>query len=191
MMNSSRTTQVFRSHPLNVRLAALTLLLLALVIPAGTALGQEKQAPDVGECQNLQVPAGNRLSSSVYAEGVQIYRWDGTTWVFVAPKAVLFSNVERAGGAIGLHYAGPTWESFTGSKVVGKVLQRCTADANAIPWLLLEGVHSEGPGIFDRVTYIQRVNTVGGKAPAEPGEFLGQVARIPYSAQYYFYRGRR
>jgi hypothetical protein len=38
------------------------------------------------------------------------------------------------------------------------------------------------------VTFIQRVNTVGGLKPAEPGEEVGEVARVPYAADYYFYR---
>ena len=40
----------------------------------------------------------------------------------------------------------------------------------------------------DKVSFIQRLNTVGGKAPARPGAFPGQVARVPYTADYYFYR---
>ena len=38
------------------------------------------------------------------------------------------------------------------------------------------------------MTYIQRVNTVGGLAPAEPGDFVGQEVEVPYTAEYYFYR---
>jgi hypothetical protein len=53
---------------------------------------------------------------------------------------------------------------------------------------LLRAVDSDGPGIFDGVTYIQRVNTVGGIAPAAPGNFPGEQARVPYTADYFFYR---
>ena len=61
-------------------------------------------------------------------------------------------------------------------------------DASAIPWLLLVAVSTEGPGVLDGVTYIQRVNTTGGLAPAVPGTFVGQEADVPYTAEYYFYR---
>src|SRR5206468_943717 len=44
------------------------------------------------------------------------------------------------------------------------------------------------PGIFARTTYVQRVNTVGGRAPGTAGTAAGQVARVPYTAEYYFYR---
>jgi hypothetical protein len=62
-------------------------------------------------------------------------------------------------------YAGPTWESVSGSKVVGTVSDRCTPDTEAIPWLLLRAVFSDGPGIFHRVTFVQRVNTVAASPP--------------------------
>jgi hypothetical protein len=53
---------------------------------------------------------------------------------------------------------------------------------------LLEALVSDGPGIFDGITHIQRVNTVGGIAPADPGDFVGDQARVPYTADYFFYR---
>ena len=90
-------------------------------------------------------------------------------------------------GIVGIHYAGPTWESNSGSKVVGTVLERCTPDPDAIPWLLLKAVSNEGPG-FSRVTFIQRVNTVGGIAPTDPGDFVGEEVEVPYTTEYYFYR---
>jgi hypothetical protein len=170
-----------------VRVAALALLLLALVAPVGAKPGNDNRAPDLGDFQNLKAPAGNKVCFHAYAEGVQIYRWSGTSWVFVAPEAELFTGPDDD-DPVGIHYAGPTWESASGSTVVGRVLERGTPDPDSIPWLLLEAVDSEGPGIFDGVTYIQRVNTVGGKAPAEPGDFPGEVARVPYTAEYYFYR---
>ena len=162
------------------------LLLLALAAPAGADPGNDNRAPDLGDCQELRVEAGNKVAFRAYAAGVQVYRWDGTGWAFVGPEAWLFAN--GGGGPVGVHYAGPTWESAGGSAVVGSVLKRCAPDAAAIPWLLLKAVRSEGPGIFGGVTFIQRVNTAGGLAPAGPGEFAGEEARVPYTAEYYFYR---
>ncbi len=170
-----------------VRAAALALLLLALVAPVGAEPGDDNRAPDLGDCQKLQVPEGNKVAFHAYAEGVQIYRWNGTSWDFVAPEAVLYAGDEDD-DPVAIHYAGPTWESDSGSKVVGAVLERCTPDPDAIPWLKLEAVSSEGPGIFDGVTFIQRLYTVGGKAPADPGDFPGEEVRVPYTADYYFYR---
>jgi len=171
-------------------LAISALSLLALTAPAMAQSGGDHQLPDVGACENIEAPTGNAVASHVYATGVQIYRWDGNAWVFVAPKAVLYSDQART-DIVGIHYAGPTWESFNGMKVVGRVVERCTADTTAIPWLLLEAVHDGKPDLFDRVTFIQRVNTVGGKAPTTPGAFRGQTQRIPYTADYYFYHEAR
>src|SRR5262249_44094426 len=88
--------------------------------------GNDHRAPDLGALQNLQVPAGNKVAFHAYAEGVQIYRWDGASWTFVAPEAVLFAHA--GGGVVGTHYAGPTWESASGGTVVGAVVARGTAD---------------------------------------------------------------
>ena len=43
-------------------------------------------------------------------------------------------------------------------------------------------------GEFARVSYIQRVNTVGGLAPVEAGSVVGEEVRVPYTAEYSFYR---
>jgi hypothetical protein len=171
------------------RRAALASLLLGLgfVVPAGAESGNDNRAPDLGEHQHLAVPAGHTVAFHTYAEGVQIYRWDGAAWIFQGPEAVLFASGEDD-GIVGIHYGGPTWESASGSYVVAAVRERATPDHAAIPWLLLQAVESGGPGIFNGVTYIQRVNTFGGLAPADEGDFVGEEARIPYTADYYFYR---
>jgi FtsP/CotA-like multicopper oxidase with cupredoxin domain len=158
----------------------------ALATQAAPASGATERAVELGECTKLQAPAGSKLVYHVYATGVQIYRWNGASWAFVAPEAVLSAD---AGGRskVGTHYAGPTWESVSGSKVVGTVAERCTASATAIPWLSLTA-SGTGPGIFERVTFIQRVNTVGGLAPSTPGSATGAEVRVPYTAEYFFYR---
>ena len=167
-----------------IKLGVMALTLIAIVAPVRAAMGKDNRRPELGDCQNLQPPAGSKVAFEAYAEGVQIYRWTGTTWAFVAPEAVLYSG----NGVVGIHYGGPTWESNSGSKVVAAVLERCTPDPDAIPWLLLEATSTKGPGIFHRVTYIQRVYTEGGLAPADPGDFVGEEVEVPYSATYFFYR---
>jgi hypothetical protein len=166
---------------------------LMMLITAGLAIAapatREQDGPDLPSplCDSLRVPEGNKLHSHVYADGVQIYRWDGLSWVFVEPQATLFANAGYD-GKIGLHYRGPTWQSNSGSKVVGARLFGCSPDATAIPWLLLEAVSTSGPGIYGSVTYIQRLNTKGGLAPVSPGAFVGATVQVPYTAEYYFYR---
>jgi hypothetical protein len=158
----------------------------AAQVGGAAAARNDNRTPDLGACQNLRAPAGSKLAYHVYATGVQIYHWTGTSWAFDGPSAILSAD---AGGrsTVGIHYAGPTWESVSGGTVVGTVQQRCTPDPNAIPWLLLSAV-SDGPGVLHHVTFVQRVNTVGGNAPSSPGNVVGAEARVPYSAEYFFYR---
>jgi hypothetical protein len=142
---------------------------------------------DFRGCDNVKVPAGNQLEAHVYANGVQTYSWNGTSWVFVAPSAVL--STDAAGtNVVGIHYAGPTWQGTAGSKVVGTAIQNCSPDANSIPWLLLSAVAVDQPGVFQGATFVQRLNTAGGKAPTTPGTAAGQVTSVPYTAEYLFYR---
>src|SRR5262249_41389963 len=156
---------------------------------ATPAKAEDNRAPELPSptCDHIQVPEGNKVAFHAYAIGVQIYKWTGSAWAFGAPAAVLYANAGYD-VEVGTHYAGPTWESNSGSKVLGKRLQGCTPDPTAIPWLLLQAVKSEGPGVLHRVTYIQRVNTVGGIAPSTPGSSAGEIKEVPYTAEYYFYR---
>jgi hypothetical protein len=162
------------------------LALFLLVTAVGAAPGGDR-APDLSAYPKLQVPAGHKVAFRAYAEGVQIYRWDGTSWVFQRPEAMLY-DFGGEGEIVGTHYVGPTWESNSGSYVVGTVLEKATVDPNAIPWLKLQATTSSGPGVFNGVTFIQRVNTTGGTAPASPGTCAGEEASVYYTADYYFYR---
>ncbi len=161
---------------------------LMLVFNSLALAGEGYRSPDLPpSCGSLQVPVRIKKTSHSYAVGVQIYRWNGTSWDFVAPLANLYAN-ENFNGKIGFHYAGPTWESNSGSKVVAARVAGCTPDASAIPWLLLQAVSNDGPGIFKKVDYIHRVNTAGGLAPTVAGSVIGEEKRVPYTAEYYFYR---
>jgi hypothetical protein len=164
-------------------------LWLALASVSVAQMNDDNRAPDLPSpvCDNIQAPAGHKVAFRVYARGVQIYRWDGDSWEFVAPVADLFADAGYH-GKVGTHYAGPTWESNSGGKVIGRRLEGCLPDTTAIPWLLLKAVSTSSPGIFKKVTHIQRVNTVGGLAPTTPGTAVDQVAEVPYTTEYYFYR---
>lgn len=147
------------------------------------------------------VPEGLRPSSGqvAYVEaratGVQIYECTTKAkepasyeWTFRSPEANLF---DRDGKPIGKHYAGPTWESVDSSAVVGEIKSKDPGPIpSAIPWLLLTAKSVTGTGVFAAAKSIQRVSTAGGIAPARPCSATNssEVARIPYTATYYFYR---
>ncbi len=173
-----------------MRLAVLTATMaIGLISTASGQTNIENAIPTLS-CSELQVPTGNKLSFHSYALGVQRYRWNGTSWVFVEPVARLFAN-DNYRGEVGIHYVGPTWESNSGSKVVATRDAGCSVDPTAIDLLLLRAVSNEGNGPFRRVTYIQRLNTAGGKAPTAPGSIVGALIDVPYTAEYYFYRGQQ
>ena len=145
----------------------------------------------------LRPPADQVLTLEAHATGVQIYECSasqdqraGFEWVFKAPEAEL---ADSTGRKIGKHYAGPTWELADGSKVVGEVKARDGGpDPEAIPWLLLSAKSNSGTGVFGQTRSIQRLQTAGGKAPSAPcgRDNAQQVARVPYTATYYFYAAR-
>jgi hypothetical protein len=140
------------------------------------------------DCGSIAVGDGFKLIFHVYAKGVQIYKWNGSAWVLDSPRASLFAE-ENYFGEVGTHYAGPQWESKSGSKVKAqRVLGTgCTPDPSAVAWLLLKKVETSGAGVFGNVELIQRTNTVGGLAPVELGS-LNEIREVPYTAEYWFYR---
>jgi len=126
-----------------------------------------------------------------YACKAQMDKPEPFGWVLVAPEADLF---DASGKRIGKHYGGPTWENLEGAKVVGELKEKADSpEADAVPWLLLTAKSSTGPGPLGQTKYIQRIGTVGGKAPAAgcDEKSVGNEVRIPYNADYYFYVGRR
>lgn len=190
------------------RLSALLVSSFALLLPAcgvpdtgaaAQALNDSRDSDDDRHTPaptnippGLAVGANEKLKLRLGAEGVQIYTCTAPTattgyaWVFKAPEANLFDERARFAGS---HFLGPTWQYKDGSKITGVVKARATVDATAIPWLLLTATSTGLPGKLAEVTSIQRVSTSGGLAPATgcDAAHVGAEARVPYTADYYFY----
>jgi uncharacterized protein (TIGR03118 family) len=153
--------------------------------------GHENRFPDLPPvCEQIAVPADSKVVFHVFAVGVQIYHWNGTAWVFFAPEANLYADANHH-GLVGTHFAtpeGPGWQLNSGSKVVEQRVDGCTPDSSAIQWLLLRTIIEEGNGALNGVSFVQRTSTVGGVAPSAPGAAVGDEARVPYTAEYFFYR---
>ena len=140
----------------------------------------------------IKSPADEELLLVAHASGVQIYvcRSDAEgkpAWTLKAPDAQLF---DQQGNAIGKHFAGPTWQHHDGSEITAKMAAKIDApDSGAIPWLLLNVTGHSGSGVLSRVTSIQRINTVGGLAPASGCAESSREAEFKssYTADYYFY----
>ena len=94
----------------------------------------------------------------------------------------------------------PAWQDSDDSSAVWAAALASSQDpafvaADAIPWLLLEAAGDRrgptgGKGLV-RTTFIQRLNTAGGRKP-ETGcsatEHIGAAKFVPYTADYFFYR---
>jgi Protein of unknown function (DUF3455) len=172
-------------------------LLTPVALLAAACASTPVVAPNAALPDPLKPDASQRALLSHHARGVQIYRCEAADgafkWTFVAPQAELFANAQSQ-AAVGSHGAGPFWQAQDGSKVVGKVKSRADAPAaGAIPWLLLSTAPEGAQGKLASVTHIQRINTVGGVAPAQgcggAGD-VGQQARVPYTADYVYFAAK-
>lgn len=196
-----------------VRIVSSAFMILSLGI--SPAIAQPAPAvPPVPD--NLQVPAGHTLFLGARAAGTQNYVCLPTAkrtvaWRFIGPQATLFADgADGALQQITTHFlsvnpiegtvARPAWQhSIDTSKVWGRV-RSSSADPlyvapGAIPWLLLEAAGTEvgpnGGGFMAQTTFIHRVTTSGGVAPATgctDDDETGKVALVPYTTDYFFYR---
>jgi Protein of unknown function (DUF3455) len=169
--------------------------LLAILVATVLAAASLPQPADPDVPKGITVPAGHKLLMKVEAKGVQIYKAvegkDGKLeWVLEAPLADL---LDAKGALVGRHYDGPSWEAADGSKVVrDKSEDVKVAPApnpkQDIPWLLLKVKAEPGKaGAFSSAVYVQRLQTEGGKAPAELPQRLGTKIGVTYKAVYFFH----
>src|ERR1043166_974999 len=185
-----------------------TALMLAATVTLPEAVRGEQQmrlsAPQVPAA--IQVPSGYKPFLVAHAIGTQGYVCVATgsvyRWATFGPQATLF-NAE--GEQVLTHFLSPTpysllpnpaWQHSRDSSIVWGQVLNSTSDPNfvapgAIPWLLLEAVVvGNGPTDGDKLEvtrYIQRVNTVEGKAPSTgcvTAQDIAKRALVPYEADY-------
>lgn len=172
----------------HLSLAALAALLAACAPMAKTASTQD------GLPDPIRVPPGHVVALETQGVGQITYQCrsksdhSGHDWVFVGPEARL---LDRAGKAIGRYYGPPaTWEGQDGSKVTGPQLAVAPAGAGHIPLQLVKANPATGMGAMQGVSFIQRVATRGGVAPADPcnAGAVGRTQIVPYQADYIFWK---
>ncbi len=143
----------------------------------------------------VQVPAGNSVAMQTVGAGDITYECrvkkdmaGQFEWVFVGPDAVL---ADRSGKKVGKYYGPPaTWESNDGSKITATQLAVAPAGAGNIPFQLVKANPAVGSGAMTGVTYIQRVATKGGVAPASAcgAGNVGSKEVVKYQADYIFWK---
>ncbi len=167
---------------------------VAVALPLTQVAEAKKPGPpDVPA--RIQVGAGHKVFLVGHAVGVQIYSCNATgggfAWTFVAPRASLYGD---NGKLVTTHFAGPTWQAKDGSKVIAARVDGVTVDPTAIPWLLLSATSTSVGADGDRLahtTFIQRIATTGGLAPAAStcnAGTAGAVQEVPYTADYVFWK---
>jgi len=174
-------------------LPAMLLAAVAIAIPGIALAGPADPAVPT----EIAVVEGQKLFLVAHAVGVQIHECvpngSGYRWRFAGPRAGLYSD---GGTLLATHFSGPSWQARDGSKVTATLDGNgtVTVDPTAIPWLRLRVTSASAGPDGDRMAetkYIQRIQTTGGLAPAAGtcnAETLGDVAEIPYTADYAFWK---
>jgi hypothetical protein len=201
----TREHQITRGIP-RIAWVASVALAFTLALPQ-TARAQTVIPPPVPP--GLEVLAPSEAFLLGRGVGTQNYECQPTSplgrvgWVLFTPQATLFDD---DGGQLITHFSSPnpdegrlvrvSWQdSRDTSTVWAKAIASATVDPNAIPWVKLEVVGARlGPTGGDALTgttFLQRLNTRGGLAPATGCDVLSDVghkAFIPYTADYFFYK---
>jgi hypothetical protein len=165
---------------------------------------------------NVAFLVGHALGTQNYVCRPSAAAPAGVAYVLFTPEATLFNDDD---GQIITHFFSPNpdpldpntnpavladgairaaWQhSRDNSTVWARVHQPVGAvnvDKDAIDWLLLDVVGAAsglaGGDFLTRTTFIHRVNTTGGRAPATGCALstdVGNQAFVPYTADYFFY----
>ena len=166
----------------------LSALLLAACAPMSAQYTQDALPTSV------QVPAGHQVAMQTVGVGKIAYEckakkdMSGHEWVFVGPDAVLN---DRGGMQVGTYMGPPaTWASRDGSAVTATQVAVSPAGAGNIPYQLVKANPATGSGAMQGVSYIQRVATQGGVAPAAmcDASNTGSKPWVPYQADYIFWK---
>ena len=169
---------------------------VAALLAAGATTAMAQAAFDQSTLPDaVKVPAGNKVAMETVGVGEITYECRDKKdaagqfeWVFVGPDAVLN---DRSGKAVGKYFGPPaTWQSSDGSKVTATQVAVSPASAGNIPLQLVKANPATGNGAMTGVTFIQRVATKGGVAPATACDATskGKKEIVKYQADYIIYK---
>jgi hypothetical protein len=174
---------------------ALAVSAVLAMTACASSMGAKPMFSQAGLPDPVKVPAGHRVALETVGAGDITYECRAKQgmagqfeWVFAGPDAKL---MDRGGKPIGKYYGPPaTWESMDGSKVTGTQLAVAPGGNGNIPLQLVKANPAMGMGAMQGVTYIQRVATVGGVAPATAcgAGNVGAKQIVQYRADYIFYK---
>ena len=191
-----------KTHPYQEKTMNKNLLSLALVATAAVTFFAGCASTPMMASYNqdampasVKVPAGHRVAMEAVGVGETAYecreKKDAAgqyEWVFLGPEAVLN---DRCGKKIGSYFGPPaTFENMDGSKVVGVQMAVSPSSPGNLPIQLAKANPTTGSGAMVGVTYVQRVNTKGGVAPATACGMAtkGDLQKVKFQADYIFYK---
>lgn len=181
------------------------LALVAVAVPTGVSFAGTDAVPVVSRPPTTQAgnfgadprvppelepPPGHRIHAVLKARGVQVYQCRAGGWTLLEPAASLTGvTMHPVKKVTALHFRGPSWQSDQdGSLLEGdpsSVVRAPSGHRDGIPLLRITAGRTRGAGLFGTVTYIQRLDTVGGlKSGPCTG---GGTTAVPYRAVYRFF----
>ena len=143
----------------------------------------------------VRVPAGHRHALTLRSTGTLNYECrprpgmsGAYGWVLDAPDAAL---LHWSGLRVGRYYAGPTAAYRDGSSVTLKLIGSSPDEAGKLPIQLYQAVRRGGQGELSDVTYVLRLNAIGGEPDTACSvREVGSGAKTGFSADFLFYRAR-
>lgn len=148
--------------------------------------------PSLGFLSRIKTPDAVEPVLRLQGRGVQVFRCEargsGYTWVYRLPEADL---VDASGKALVRHGANFSFEHADGSRLLGTVVAfDDPPDPRNLRWLLLS-TRSFGDGVLSGITFVQRVDTIGGMPPprCDAGQ-QSRLLRVDFSADFVFYKPR-
>lgn len=208
--SSPARNQTARRIPIILRAVCLAAgVTVLLPQPAGARYVTPPPVP-----HEIRVPPGNVAFLEGHAVGSQNYIClpsdSGFKFVLFTPQATLFDGLDKQ---VITHFFSPnpfedgkvhgTWQHSKDTSIVWGGTAVPSSDPkfvarDAIPWLLLPmagvQVGPTGGDTLTGTTFIQRLNTSGGVAPATgcaSSNDVGKQVFVPYTADYFFYTDGR
>ncbi len=176
----------------------LTALAAVASLAACSGMGMNKPMTMYSQASlpdTVKVPSGHKVAMETVGAGDITYECRAKAdmpgqheWVFVGPDAKL---MDRSGKQVGKYFGPPaTWESMDGSKLTATQVAVAPNGTGNIPYQLVKANPAMGNGAMQGVSYIQRVATKGGVAPAMAcgASSMGQKQVVKYQADYIFYK---
>lgn len=181
-------------NPKLITLSLAASALTTLVACSGTPMHPMGHASNATVPEPVRVPAGHKVAMETVGTGTIVYECREKAgaagqheWVFVGPEATL---ADRKGQGVGRYFGPPaTWAARDGSAVTGAQVAVAPAGAGNIPLQLVKANPATGMGSMQGVTYIQRLATKGGAAPAAAcgADTRGSRQTVRYQADYIFW----